>query len=138
MGYGFPAAIGAKLGNPHKDVIVISGRGRVNVNMDNLRICCKCFNFCSNTVIKPCSYGEQDIAMTDCKISCIISMYAYIPKVNIADANQEMTKLAEMTGVPVVTTIMGKGAIPTTNSLYVGNIGIHGNYALVMLTMSTS
>ncbi len=48
---------------------------------------------------------------------------------NIADANQEMTKLAEMTGVPVVTTIMGKGAIPTTNSLYVGNIGIHGNYA---------
>ncbi len=34
-----------------------------------------------------------------------------------------------LTGVPVITTIMGKGAIPTTNSLYVGNIGIHGSYA---------
>ncbi len=49
--------------------------------------------------------------------------------VNIAHANKEMTRLAELTGVPVITTIMGKGAIPTTNSLYVGNIGIHGSYA---------
>lgn len=49
--------------------------------------------------------------------------------VNIAHANKKMTKLAELTGVPVITTIMGKGAISTTNSLYVGNIGIHGSYA---------
>ena len=49
--------------------------------------------------------------------------------VNIAHANNEMTKLAEITGVPVVTTIMGKGAIPTSHELYVGNIGIHGSYA---------
>ena len=49
--------------------------------------------------------------------------------VNIARANREMTQLAELTGVPVITTIMGKGAIPTTNSLYVGNLGIHGSYA---------
>ncbi len=49
--------------------------------------------------------------------------------VNIAHANKEMTQLAELTGVPVITTIMGKGAIPTTSSLYVGNLGIHGSYA---------
>jgi acetolactate synthase-1/2/3 large subunit len=49
--------------------------------------------------------------------------------VNIAHANKEMTQLAEQTGVPVITTIMGKGAIPTTHILYVGNIGIHGSYA---------
>lgn len=49
--------------------------------------------------------------------------------VHIAHAEKEMTQLAELTGVPVITTIMGKGAIPTTNSLYVGNIGIHGSYA---------
>ena len=49
--------------------------------------------------------------------------------VNIAHANKEMTRLAELTGVPVITTIMGKGAIPTTHSLYVGNLGIHGSYA---------
>ena len=40
-----------------------------------------------------------------------------------------MLKLAEMTGVPVITTIMGKGAIPTTHDLYIGNLEIHGSYA---------
>ena len=49
--------------------------------------------------------------------------------VNIAHANQEMTRLAELTGAPVVTTIMGKGAIPTKHALYVGNLGIHGSFA---------
>ena len=49
--------------------------------------------------------------------------------VNIAHANKEMRELASVTGVPVVTTIMGKGAVPTTDPLYVGNIGIHGSYA---------
>lgn len=49
--------------------------------------------------------------------------------VNIAHANREMTQLAEKTGIPVVTTIMGKGAIPTEHPLYVGNLGIHGSYA---------
>lgn len=49
--------------------------------------------------------------------------------VNISCANEEMRKLAELTGVPVITTIMGKGAIPTSHPLYMGNIGIHGSYA---------
>jgi acetolactate synthase-1/2/3 large subunit len=49
--------------------------------------------------------------------------------VNIAHARKEMQELAELTGVPVVTTIMGKGAIPTDHPLYVGNIGMHGNLA---------
>ncbi len=49
--------------------------------------------------------------------------------VNISKANHEMTMLAEKTGIPVVTTIMGKGAIPTDHPLYIGNLGIHGSYA---------
>jgi acetolactate synthase-1/2/3 large subunit len=49
--------------------------------------------------------------------------------VNIAHARKEMQELCELTGIPVVTTIMGKGAIPTDHPLYVGNIGMHGNLA---------
>lgn len=49
--------------------------------------------------------------------------------VNIARANRELALLAGLTGIPVVTTIMGKGAIPTTDELYIGNLGIHGSYA---------
>ena len=36
MGYGFPAAIGAKLGNPNKDVIVISGDGGMQMNIQEM------------------------------------------------------------------------------------------------------
>lgn len=49
--------------------------------------------------------------------------------VNIAGAGKELTQFAEATGIPVITTIMGKGAIATTHPQYVGNIGMHGNYA---------
>lgn len=49
--------------------------------------------------------------------------------VNIAGANKEMTQLAEKTGIPVITTMMGKGGIPTDHDLYIGNLGIHGSYA---------
>ena len=49
--------------------------------------------------------------------------------VNISGANESMKKLVEITGAPVITTIMGKGAVPTDHPLYLGNIGIHGSYA---------
>ncbi|MBD5157471.1 MAG: biosynthetic-type acetolactate synthase large subunit [Butyrivibrio sp.] len=49
--------------------------------------------------------------------------------VRISGAGAELTKLAERMRIPVITTIMGKGAIPTDHPLYVGNIGMYGNYA---------
>lgn len=36
MGYGFPAALGAKIGNPEKDVIVISGDGGMQMNIQEM------------------------------------------------------------------------------------------------------
>ncbi|MFV0363743.1 MAG: biosynthetic-type acetolactate synthase large subunit [Suipraeoptans sp.] len=52
--------------------------------------------------------------------------------VNISGANKVFTKLVDTTGVPVVTTIMGKGAIATDHSLYMGNVGMHGAYGANM------
>lgn len=49
--------------------------------------------------------------------------------INIAHANANLLKFAETLDVPVVTTIMGKGAIPTKHALYIGNCGMHGKYA---------
>ncbi len=49
--------------------------------------------------------------------------------VNIAGAGDKLTAFAEKMKVPVVTTIMGKGAIPTDHPLYIGNSGMHGCYA---------
>lgn len=52
--------------------------------------------------------------------------------VNIAKANENFQKIVETTNVPVVTTIMGRGAIPTNHPLFIGNLGMHGAYAANM------
>ena len=52
--------------------------------------------------------------------------------VNISGAQELLTTFAEKMRVPVVTTVMGKGAIPTDHPLYVGNSGMHGRYAANM------
>ncbi|MCF2555155.1 biosynthetic-type acetolactate synthase large subunit [Faecalicatena contorta] len=52
--------------------------------------------------------------------------------VNIAHANEVFTQLVEKTNIPVVTTVMGRGAIPTNHPLYIGNLGMHGAYACNM------
>ena len=52
--------------------------------------------------------------------------------VNIAHANKEFTELVEKTNVPVITTVMGRGAIPTNHPLFIGNLGMHGAYAANM------
>lgn len=49
--------------------------------------------------------------------------------VNIAKANDKLLQLVEKTRIPVVTTVMGKGAIPDDNPYYIGNSGMHGRYA---------
>lgn len=49
--------------------------------------------------------------------------------INIGKANQAFTKLVDITGVPVVSTIMGRGAIPTNHPSYIGNMGMHGCFA---------
>lgn len=49
--------------------------------------------------------------------------------VNIAGANWVLQDFAEKMDVPVVTTIMGKGALPEDHPLYIGNCGMHGRFS---------
>ncbi len=41
-------------------------------------------------------------------------------------AHAELTRLAEVTGVPVTTTLMGLGGFPSTHPLWIGMPGMHG------------
>lgn len=49
--------------------------------------------------------------------------------INAARAQEEFRAFVEKVQVPVVTTIMGKGALPTDHPLYIGNTGMHGKFA---------
>ncbi len=48
-----------------------------------------------------------------------------------AGASRQLRELAELTGMPVVTTLMGRGAIPDAHPLCLGMPGMHGNYTAV-------
>ena len=50
----------------------------------------------------------------------------------ISRAQEIFTQVVEKTQVPVVTTVMGRGAISTKNPLFIGNLGMHGAYAANM------
>ena len=52
--------------------------------------------------------------------------------VNLSHANEIFKEVVEKTQVPVVTTVMGRGAISTEHPLFIGNIGMHGAYAANM------
>lgn len=48
-----------------------------------------------------------------------------------ADASAELAHLAEVTGIPVVTTLMALGAFPDSHELHLGMPGMHGAVAAV-------
>ncbi len=46
----------------------------------------------------------------------------------LSEASKELKELAELTKIPVTTTLMGLGAFPGTNKLSLGMLGMHGTY----------
>ncbi len=46
----------------------------------------------------------------------------------ISGAQQEIVDFAEKTGIPVAATLLGLSAFPADHPLYVGYLGMHGNY----------
>ncbi len=48
-----------------------------------------------------------------------------------ANAHKELLQLAELTGAPVVTTLMARGAFPDSHHLHLGMPGMHGTVAAV-------
>jgi acetolactate synthase-1/2/3 large subunit len=47
----------------------------------------------------------------------------------LSKAENEVRALAEQCQIPVASTLLGLGAFPTDHPLYVGYVGMHGNYA---------
>jgi len=52
----------------------------------------------------------------------------------LSNAEKELIQFVEKSGIPVASTLLGLGAIPADHPLYVGYLGMHGNYAPNVLT----
>lgn len=54
--------------------------------------------------------------------------------VNISDTSAIIKKIAEWTGFPVISSLMGLGCIPDNHTGHLGMVGMHGTYAANMAT----
>jgi acetolactate synthase I/II/III large subunit len=52
----------------------------------------------------------------------------------LSKAEKELMVFAEKTGIPIASTLLGLSAFPTDHRLYVGMLGMHGNYGPNILT----
>ncbi|MEY4604867.1 MAG: biosynthetic-type acetolactate synthase large subunit [Bacteroidota bacterium] len=52
----------------------------------------------------------------------------------LSEAQDALVHFAEKSGIPVALTLLGLGAFPADHPLYVGYLGMHGNYAPNILT----
>lgn len=52
----------------------------------------------------------------------------------LSNAEKEVVAFAEKAGIPVASTLLGLGSFPADHPLYVGYLGMHGNYAPNVLT----
>ena len=52
----------------------------------------------------------------------------------LSGAEKQLLDLAEKACIPVASTLLGLGAFPPTHELYVGYLGMHGNYGPNLLT----
>jgi acetolactate synthase-1/2/3 large subunit len=108
-------------------------------------------------ITKDAQFGELDFSYQKCEN---IRSYKAIPKLNIeklkeaaelinnakkpfivwgqgviiGSAEKEFRKFIEKTGVPSASTALGLSALETNHPLYVGMVGMHGNYAPNKLT----
>ena len=82
-----------------------------------------------NPVMEPTAESIRDAAALIAESKCpVLYVGGGIIKSNAA---AELMKLAELTGAPVVTTLMARGAFPDSHPLHLGMPGMHGTVAAV-------
>jgi acetolactate synthase I/II/III large subunit len=75
-------------------------------------------------------WGEEDIARAADMILSSRQAVLYVGGGAIAsNATAEVRELAELTQIPVTTTVMALGAVPSRDPLSLGMLGMHGSYA---------
>ncbi|WP_341652804.1 biosynthetic-type acetolactate synthase large subunit [Blattabacterium cuenoti] len=92
------------------------------------------FKYIKNFHPYPCIEDEKIMEAADLINSSERPLILVGQGVILAEAEEEFKKFVEKTGIPVASTLLGLGALDSNHSLYVGMLGMHGNYAPNILT----
>ena len=126
----------AELPRIFKEAFYIATTGRpgpvlIDVPVDVQRQAVASFHYPETVDIKgykPTEYGHvvQIKRVAEALESCRHPLIIAGGGVILSDAREELMGLAEKTGIPVVTTMMGIGVMPSEHPLYLGMLGMHG------------
>lgn len=93
----------------------------------------KCEGFRSYQTSPTINYSDLDAAVE--LINSAKKPFLVVGQgVILSNAETELLAFAEKSGIPVASTLLGLGAFPANHPLYVGYLGMHGNYAPNVLT----
>jgi acetolactate synthase-1/2/3 large subunit len=93
----------------------------------------KCHGFRSYVPVPKLNYKKLNEAAS--LINLARKPYLLIGQgILLSEAEKELKAFAEKAGIPVASTLLGLGAFPADHPLYVGYLGMHGNYAPNVLT----
>ena len=87
----------------------------------------------SYTAVPKINFNQIEIA-ADLINSAKKPLIVWGQGVILGNAENELIKFVEKSGIPAAWTILGASAIPTNHPLNVGMLGMHGNYAPNILT----
>ncbi|WP_185867216.1 biosynthetic-type acetolactate synthase large subunit [Blattabacterium cuenoti] len=82
----------------------------------------------------PCIENKRIIEAANLINSAVRPLILVGQGIILAEAEEEFKNFVEKTGIPVASTLLGLGALNSNHHLYVGMLGMHGNYAPNILT----
>jgi acetolactate synthase-1/2/3 large subunit len=78
------------------------------------------------------AHGKQIVAAAELLVAAKRPVLYVGGGVIRSEASKELLKLAELTGAPVVTTLMARGAFPDSHAQHLGMPGMHGSVPAVL------
>lgn len=120
----------AKKGRPGPVLIDITKDAQLQKSEFNY----KNFEYIKNFHPYPCIKEKKVIEAANLINTAKKPMILVGQGVILAKAEDEFKEFVEKTGIPVASTLLGLGALYSNHCLYVGMLGMHGNYAPNILT----
>jgi len=114
----------ASTGRPGPVLIDITKDAQLQEVLFNYEKCTRLRSYNPNFQIKQQDLESAAILIKHAQQPLILAGHGIL----LSKAEKETLKFAEKSGIPVASTLLGLSAFPTKHPLYVGMLGMHGNY----------
>jgi acetolactate synthase-1/2/3 large subunit len=120
----------ARTGRPGPVLVDITKNAQVEFGEFNYVPCLGVRSYRPYVAIDKKAVSDAAVLINEAKKPYLL----YGQGVVLAKAESELRAFLDKTGIPAASTLLGSGALPQDHPMYVGKLGMHGNYAPNLLT----